>query len=208
MVRHSDGRFRSFACGSVLLVLGAVQLACGAPPVPSVSSARVVTRAPRLDLGRIARDVHDRTNAERTRQQLPLLAWNAALAPLAQVHSDDMAARGFFGHQAPDGADVNARARRLGLTCRLQEGRNVYTGFSENLFMLGTYRGYHTYTEGARTWREYDYRAQDDFAPEIVAGWMGSAGHRANLLSRVQRSAAVALAVAADGRVYATQVFC
>lgn len=43
-------------------------------------------------------------------------------------------------------------------------------------------------------------------APSVVAGWMGSPGHRANILSRGATHVGVGLAHAADGSPYWTQV--
>jgi len=191
-------------------VLVAASLGCGAPASPPLhgTPAAAVRTPPRLDLGRIARQVHDRTNAERQGLGLPALAWRDDLARLAAVHSADMAARGFFAHENPDGQDVNARARGLAMECRQELGQVVYTGFSENLFKIGTFRGWQEETDENGTRRTNDYRAEDAFAPEIVEGWMHSPGHRENIVQPVSRAEGIALSLAEDGSLYVTQVFC
>ena len=44
-------------------------------------------------------------------------------------------------------------------------------------------------------------------APSVMQGWMGSDGHRRNILSRTVTQIGVGLAYATDGTPYWTQVF-
>lgn len=51
----------------------------------------------------LERKILELTNAERKKYGLGELVWNEELAALARAHSSDMAERGFFGHNNPDG---------------------------------------------------------------------------------------------------------
>ncbi|MFG2604994.1 CAP domain-containing protein [Streptomyces sp. NPDC048514] len=55
-------------------------------------------------------------NAERAKVGCSALAANSSLTGLAEAFSDDMAARGFFGHTDPDGATPWDRAAKASIT--------------------------------------------------------------------------------------------
>jgi uncharacterized protein YkwD len=61
------------------------------------------------------RALHDSINALRTRSGCPSLAWNAEIAAVAREHSQDMASRGYFAHEAPDGSLPDDRLERAGI---------------------------------------------------------------------------------------------
>lgn len=167
------------------------------------------TTGPDLDITRVERMVHDRVNQIRSDQGLSRLQYSDSLRPLAEMHSRDMAARNFFGHDNPDGASVNDRARSIGLSCDKQiDERTTAHGFGENLFKGTLYREYREiYEDGRMVRREYDWMNASSLAEAIVDGWMDSPGHRANLLE--PRYDGEAIAVATDGtRFYVTQIFC
>ena len=91
-------------------------------------------------------------NAQRARAGARPLTENASLQSAAEAHSLDMAERKFFEHRNPDGVEPAARI--------------VSTGYppilvGENL-----------------AWGEEERSAP----AEIVHSWMGSPGHRANVL--------------------------
>ena len=87
------------------------------------------------------------------------------LAAAARAHSLDMGRRGYFGHAAPGGPSFSKRiARRYP-----QRGARVWAA-GENLF-----------------WGSVAIDAET-----VVARWMRSRGHRANLLSRYWREAGFA----------------
>ena len=46
------------------------------------------------------------------------LKWNAGLEQAARVHATNMKAKGFFGHQSPEGTNVAVRATNAGYTWR------------------------------------------------------------------------------------------
>lgn len=93
------------------------------------------------------------TNAERLKENLPAFEFDRTCTDMAQEHSDDMAARGYFDHDRPEASDRPAesyreRARRWGMK----------TGFGENI-------------------------AKTTSAERAVEMWMASQGHRRNILN-------------------------
>ena len=55
-------------------------------------------------------------NQERRERGLAALRWSAELAAIAEAHSDDMVARNYFAHEAPQGATVADRAKKAKIT--------------------------------------------------------------------------------------------
>jgi uncharacterized protein YkwD len=105
-------------------------------------------------------------NAERMQYGLPALRWNWRLWWGAQQMAGDMVARHFFSHTAPGGRGL---ADRIGPTGYLPAGDRWALG--EN---LGWGQG----------------RLSTPVA--IVAGWMMSQGHRANILGDDYREIGIA----------------
>lgn len=87
-------------------------------------------------------------NQHRAQMGCPELTWHATLAEVAQAHSEDMVARGFFSHTNPDGESPFDRIQEAGVT---------YSSAAENIAF-----GYPT-------------------GEAVLNGWLGSAGHRANI---------------------------
>lgn len=56
------------------------------------------------------------TNAEREKYGLEPLVWNEELAALSRAHSADMAERGFFNHNNPDGKSPFDRMKDAGIS--------------------------------------------------------------------------------------------
>ncbi|KQI72401.1 hypothetical protein AN191_07990 [Loktanella sp. 5RATIMAR09] len=93
-------------------------------------------------------------NAFRARQGLGPLQANPALTRAAQAHARDMARRGYFSHQAPNGPHGRTfvqRARAGG--CAMRSG-------AENI------------ASGQRS------------QAEVLTTWQNSRGHRRNMLGR------------------------
>ena len=107
-------------------------------------------------------------NDERARFGEPALIEDARLASVAAWHSRDMDARHYFEHVSPGGQTLLVRVRASGF---IPGGRVGYT-LGENLawgtLWLGTPRS-------------------------IVKAWMGSPGHRANILNRSYRYTGVGI---------------
>jgi uncharacterized protein YkwD len=97
-------------------------------------------------------------NGERAANGVPALTENALLTQASQAYSDLMIAKAFFAHETPDGVDLVTRLSDAGyLTDNLDDW-----SAGENL-----------------AW------AQGDLATprSIVSAWMGSPGHRENILN-------------------------
>lgn len=117
------------------------------------------------------------TNELRSRNGLAPLEWDPELCVIARRHSRNMSDLGFFSHQTPEGLRLRDRARLAGIRYRV---------IAENI----------AYNQGF-----------EDPGAFAVERWTISSGHRANLLSTEFRSSAVGSFVAADGRVFLTQLF-
>ncbi|HTQ68195.1 MAG TPA: CAP domain-containing protein [Solirubrobacteraceae bacterium] len=98
-------------------------------------------------------------NRERTRAGEQPLREDAALAAAAQGHSTSMAVHGYFEHVSPGGSTPLSRIRESGYLSRSTPGYIV----GENI-----------------AWGSYT----DATPAAIVAGWMASPPHRANILDR------------------------
>lgn len=118
-------------------------------------------------------------NRERTRAGLAELKLSARLAVAARGHSYDMALRHYFSHQSADGVSPEQRIHGSGID---------YVEVGENIYME-------------------DYPDHERLAERAVRGWLGSPGHRKNMLSPVFTEAGVGMARAADGATYVTQDF-
>ncbi len=192
--------------------LVALLLVAGCGPVAEAPargpSAGVEERIPSVSPAEVEARVHARTNAARRRAGLAALSSDPALARVARRHSADMAARDFFAHTAPGGADVNARAARDGLACRVRAGDRTLVGFAENLAQVWTYGRWRETRSAAGVRRTYEARSADGVAAETVDGWLDSPGHRRNLLARHATREGIGVAVRPDGAVYVTQVLC
>ncbi len=73
------------------------------------------------------------TNAERDKVGRPPLKLNDTLNQMAQYHSQDMGAKGYFGHDSPSGESVGDRAKKFGWT----------KGVGENIASAGSIAGAH-----------------------------------------------------------------
>ncbi len=117
-------------------------------------------------------------NRERTARGLPRLREQRQLRTAAQGHADHMVAARFFAHDAPDGGDFADRILGTGY------GRSARLSLGENI----------AYASGGGT-----------TVAAIHAMWMGSPGHRANILQRRFREIGVGIALGApDGGAGAT----
>lgn len=167
------------------------------------------TTLPEYNLRAIEQAIHEGINAERTDRGLSPLTYADSLHRLGIVHSRDMARRGFFGHNNPDGDGVNDRATALGLSCvRQLDERTTACGFGENLYRGTLFNRYQdVFQNGQRIRREFDWKTASEIAADVVQGWMDSPGHRSNILEK--RYATEAIALHADGTdFFVTQIFC
>jgi uncharacterized protein YkwD len=94
-------------------------------------------------------------NRERSERGLPSLAPDPRLARIAREHSEDMVRRGYFEHTTPEGETVQDRIRASGWPPArgASGGENIEWG-----------------------------RGNQATPAAMVAGWMASPGHRADIL--------------------------
>ncbi|MEU8529712.1 CAP domain-containing protein [Streptomyces sp. NPDC048629] len=74
-----------------------------------------------------AEQVVELANAERERAGCGALRTTARLTAAAQAHADDMAARGYYEHESPDGRDGGDRLTAAGYDWRAW-GENIHRG--------------------------------------------------------------------------------
>jgi uncharacterized protein YkwD len=133
------------------------------------SDANLIPASANLD--RVAAATLCLVNQERATAGLGALRPDAALAGAAARHAQDMVARNFFDHVNPSGADPLARIRRSGY---VRPGAGFTVG--ENIAAAGGSLA----TPAA-----------------MVKMWMGSPGHRANILDPAYRDTGIGVAPAA-----------
>jgi uncharacterized protein YkwD len=133
----------------------------GAAATPAATAAPQCAKADRspsaLGAKGVARTTHCLLNRERAAHGLRPLRGNRKLARAARRHSRDMVAHRYFAHDSRSGARFSARIARTGWMhgrIRWIVGENIAWG-----------------SESRATPRQ------------IVASWMNSAPHRANILS-------------------------
>lgn len=138
-----------------------------APAAPLIAEANVIERT-----------AFTKTNEARVQNGLTALAWDPVLCLMARQHSQEMAERGYFAHETPEGLEPKDRARALGILHFRVLGENI------------------AYNKG--------FTDPGAFA---VERWLMSGGHRANILYIGFQASAIGSYVTADGTVYLTQVF-
>ena len=158
------------------------------------------------DTADLAARIHREVNRARRRHGLSTLLWNAAPAAIALGHSRDMAARGYFAHDTPEGDGFGRRYARAGFQCRVPlDERTLLTG-AENLALVWRWEGVRRWSDGRE--EKLGARGPDALAARTVQGWLDSPLHRANLLRPEWLTEGIGVVVTADGRVIVTQNFC
>jgi uncharacterized protein YkwD len=108
-------------------------------------------------------------NQVRVQHNLPLLKENAKLRKAASGHSADMVGEGFFDHSSPDGDSFVDRIIGAGYA-----KRNDGWTLGENL-----------------AWGTGDLSS----AKGVMDAWMGSAGHKANILKKAYKEVGIGIRV-------------
>jgi uncharacterized protein YkwD len=121
--------------------------------------------------------LHAAVNDFRREQHLIPLERRADLDAVARAHSEDMARRGFFSHQSPEGDTWVERLAHAGVAGFTMAGENV------------------------------GQTSQSEPNARILGGWQASPAHRENLLSRPMNATGVGIARAPDGRLFYTQLY-
>jgi uncharacterized protein YkwD len=139
-----------------------------APPgAPGAQPCADSTRVPdKQDLDAIRAAVICLVNRERVAQGVSALTPNAKLQQSAQAHTDSMVSENYFEHISPQGETPSMRMRAAGYIYSSRIGYEV----GENI--------------GWGTLADSTPRA-------IVAAWMASPGHRANILNPHFRDTAI-----------------
>ena len=168
---HSNALARA-----VSISLAIIATACGksarVAPDPSTRPAEVVIAS----ADSASETVVVRTNAERRKLGLPVLARSNLLMRAAQLQADQMAAALTMAHDLP-------RARYPGMEDRFRAVGYTYAASGENVAA-----GYPS-------------------ATAVVAGWMTSPGHRANITSTRYSEMGAGVATGRNGRRYWAEVF-
>ena len=151
---------------------------------------------PQIRVSDLEQRINGLVNSQRQGRDLMPLVFDERLSKIARAHSQDMIKRGFFDHVNPDGRAPRDRLRLAGYNCPKTAGENI---FQNNLYSRVTITGNR---------KSYDWNSLDQIAGSTVNGWMHSTGHRQNILQRNYVRTGVGVAIAADGQVYITQLFC
>jgi len=99
------------------------------PETPDVPDAPVLPEIPEVENNASAYEMQvlELVNAERAKHGLSALSWDNSLADVARAHSRDMAARGFFSHNNPDGKTPFDRIKAAGISDG-SAGENIAAG--------------------------------------------------------------------------------
>lgn len=100
-------------------------------------------------------------NKERQNEGLAALVLNSALTSAARAHSKDMAENNYFSHTGSDGSSPFDRMQRAGYS---------FTAAAENI---------------------YAGNGSNNSAGSAFSAWMGSEGHRVNMLNSAYSDAGV-----------------
>jgi len=159
---------------------------------------------PNITISELERLIHDGINAQRRNNGLSDINFDDRLSVIARAHSQDMADRGYFEHDTPEGCDFFCRYENAGYNCAITIGNTIYQG-GENIFQNNLYNTIN-YINGMPV--SYDWNTQEDLASSTVNGWMNSPGHRQNILTSYWRNEGMGVAISSDDKVYVTQDFC
>ena len=163
-------RFLLITAGS-LLAAGCTVPVSGAAPSTPAPAASGTSRYSATESR-----IFDLINAERQRQGLRPLVYNAQLDRMAKIQAENMARFQKMAHNIPESSlpALGDRARYVGyMFGRIEE--NIALGYPN--------------------------------AESVVQGWMGSSGHRRNILDAGVVETGIGIARSAAGGLYFCQVF-
>ncbi|MFN8224008.1 MAG: CAP domain-containing protein [Gaiellales bacterium] len=125
--------------------------------IPAAAAAgTTAAKAPTVRAGTLVSSVTQEVNAIRAAHGLKALSVSVDLRRAADTHTQSLLVAGVFSHDSPDGTTFSARLKRF-----YPPRAGLWT-VGENLLMSGP---------------------AEPTAAEVVAAWMKSPGHRANLLN-------------------------
>jgi uncharacterized protein YkwD len=144
-------------------------------PAFTVTTTQSSTEAERLT--RLETALHETVNEWRQGRNLIRLLRMPELDDVARRHSEDMATRGYFSHETPEGANPVDRI--------LAGGVGDFSLAAENVGMTS--------------------RARPN--AEVFGGWLHSKDHYENLSAPAFNATGIGIARRADGTLYYTQVY-
>jgi len=158
---------------AVLALLWALSLASAAPASAGARACPSVNATPtQVAQNELVRSTLCLINAQRARHRVAPLRMSGQLSAAAQGHAQDMERRNYFSHNSQTGATFVDRIRRAGYLRRAS-----YWTIGENLAW------------GAGINRSTPL--------SIVAAWMNSAPHKANMLSSRYTEIGIGVAIGA-----------
>jgi uncharacterized protein YkwD len=131
-------------------------------------------RPTKHDIARVRAATLCLVNRERSRRGERLLHWNVHLVASAQKHTESMAYGDYFEHVGPNGLTPAMRMRHTGYISSARVGYEVAENIGWGSLWLGTPKA-------------------------MVASWMHSAGHRANILDPHFRDTGIGISPHTNG---------
>ena len=187
-------------CSGTALVDMASQ--CGCPfGLDILDIQQVGDRCVDKRVEQIETQAHTLINEERAKAGLSPLLLDSALSDIARAHSEDMATNGYLAHVNLQRLDPTARAAARGYSCLKYYGSYYTNGIAENLYQ-GAYGRAYGNVHGCGV-----VNSSEDFAACAVDAWMGSPGHRANILTTTYDREGMGVGISGS-RVYITEDFC
>jgi len=159
---------------------------------------------PDIDIYELEREVHNLINEERIKNGLNPLSLDDKLSGVARSHSEDMAVNNYFSHTNLAGQDPTGRANAKGYSCYKDFGSYYVTGIAENIFQNNLYDSI-TYVYFVPV---HEWNTLSEIAHSTVQGWMGSQGHRENILTSTYDREGIGVGISSDDKVYITENFC
>jgi len=158
---------------------------------------------PDIDSKQLENKIHDLVNRERAKNGLPALLQDERLSKVARKYSQDMVERKFFSHNDPDNRSFYDRYKSEGFDCSIRTGKTTCMG-AENIAQAILYSS--SFYKDGKTF--YNWNTEDKIAESVVKLWMGSKGHKANIMTPYFKRHGIGVTFSDDGKAYITEDFC
>ncbi len=152
----------------------------------------------------VARAVND----VRLESDLDSLVSNAQLQDVARSHSRDMDENRFFEHMNRAGEMPKDRAIKANFSCHRYNNGTSSREIGENLYTGYLYSSIRRQLSNGKLTIDYAWKDLHQLAEEVVAGWMNSPPHRANLLSPRYVIQGIGVEITSGMEIYVTQNLC
>lgn len=174
-------------------------------PTPTITPTPEPRRGSEEWIEKLTIKMHQLVNDERERAGMNPLSYDDDLERIAYAHSADMAEHRYFSHTNTQGQNSTDRGNEVGYFCRKDYGAYYTEGLGENIHQGWLYDYYRT-TNGVVTYK--NYVPLERLALSIVLDWMGSPGHRKNLLDKGYDREGLGIYVTSDEQILTTQNLC